>query len=257
MIDKLLEELCKTYRTKHSKIKKHTYKVITPFSLMNSDPITFIVEQTSENSVRLRDNLLLYRYFDMSFYDPSNTALNIMKNILKTFSITEDNYEFSKVINLEKNDYIYEMIDYVNGLIRLSDITFLKRENLKREFYDIVREFIEKEINSKYKYFNQGLIGIDTENNYPIDFSLSNDKNKWVIINAISSPNKINEATINLMYYQHIRQEPVYSISIFDELSSLVKGKKANRLINYTDKIISDLGEESKSIIKKQIERNL
>lgn len=120
-----------------------------------------------------------------------------------------------------------------------------------------MREFIEKEINSKYKYFNQGLIGIDTENNYPIDFSLSNDKNKWVIINAISSPNKINEATINLMYYQHIRQEPVYSISIFDELSSLVKGKKANRLINYTDKIISDLGEESKSIIKKQIERNL
>jgi len=202
LIKEIFERFCNEYKIKISPKNKFKAKITTPFGGLDNDPISFTAE-IDESYLILNDNYLIYRNYDKNFYDPTNTALDIINNILKTYNIDEKEFKFTKKIPLDSNYLKEEIIDYITALVRLQDITFLKREIIIKEFSDIVENFIKNNVNSKYSYFNQSLSPFDNENIYPVDIALSNDNKKFFVIHTITNTNKLNEATISMMYYRY------------------------------------------------------
>ena len=76
-IETIFEDFCNKYRLRFSPKNKYKAKIITPFGGLDSDPITFIVEQIDENKIVLDDGLSIFRFFDQNFYDPSDNAMDI------------------------------------------------------------------------------------------------------------------------------------------------------------------------------------
>lgn len=257
-IAEIFEEFCSQYRVKISPRDKFKAKIITPFGGLDSDPISFTVKQVDENTLLLSDELLTYRFYDKNFYDPTANALDIASSILKTYDMSEDEFKMTKSIDLSNSYWQEEILDFITGLIKLQDLTFLKRETVIKEFLEIVKEYIRTHFDVPYKYFGEGIKPYDTENLYPVDIALSNDNKNFINIYAINSQNKLTEATLSMLYYRYeATTSDFYNISIFDELSKFAKGSKYKRLVALSDKSLPDFGDFDKRILTEEIGKRL
>ncbi len=257
-IDTIFEDFCNQYRVKISPKDRYKAKIITPFGGLDSDPITFSVKLEDENTLLLDDMLSTYMYYDKSFYDPSSNAQDIMMDILKNYGLVEDNFRMNKKIDLTSKYWQEEILDYITALIKLQDVTFLKKETILKEFLEIIKQYIKDNFDVKYSYFSKGIKAFDSESLYPVDIALSNDNKKFINIYAISSHAKLTESTLSMMYYRYeANQGDFYNISIFDELSKFAKGNKIKRLMALSDKSLADFGDFDKKILGEEITKRL
>ena len=257
-IEDIFREFCNKYKVVISPKNRYKAKIITPFGGLDSDPIVFTATLIDETKLILDDMLLTYMYYDKAFYDPSSNAQDIMLNILKTYDTNEENFRIKKEINLQSNYWQEDIIDYITALIKLQDITFLKKEIVIKEFLEVVKQYIKNNFKVKYSYFSEGIKKFDSENLYPVDIALSNDNKKFINIYAISSHSKLTESTLSMMYYRYEAKEgEFYNISIFDELSKFAKGNKIKRLMALSDKTLADFGDFDKKILKEEIDKKL
>jgi len=255
-IKSIFEKFCNEYKVKISPKNRFKAKIITPFGGLDSEPITFIAE-IDEKYLYLNDNLAIYRFYDRNFYDPSNNALDIISSILKNYGIEENEFYFTKKIPLNDKFLNEEILDYITGLIKLEDIVFLKREIIFKEFGEIVENFIKENLNAKYRYFHESIKPFDDENLYPVDIALSNDNKNFIAIHIITSHNKINEATISMMYYRYETEAKLYNISIFEEAKKFFKGNKYKRLLALSNKILDSFGNFEKKILIEEAKEQL
>lgn len=257
-INTIFEDFCNKYRVKISPKDKYKAKIITPFGGLDSDPIVFSAKLEDEDTLILDDMLSTYMYYDKNFYDPSSNAQDIMMNILKNYGLVEDNFKMNKKIDLTAKYWQEEILDYITALIKLQDITFLKKEIVLKEFLEIVTQYIKDNFDIKYSYFSKGIQQFDSENLYPVDIALSNDNKKFINIYAISSHAKLTESTLSMMYYRYeANQDDFFNISIFDELSKFAKGNKIKRLMALSDKSLADFGDFDKKILTEEIHKRL
>jgi hypothetical protein len=257
-IETIFEDFCNKYRLRFSPKNKYKAKIITPFGGLDSDPITFIVEQIDENKFVLDDGLSIFRFFDQNFYDPSDNAMDIAYGILKQYNVNESQYHFIKNIDLSSSYWQEEILDYITALVRLQDLTFLKREVVFKEFVEIVREYVKNHFKPKHMYISQGIPKYDSDNLYPIDISLTNTEKNYINIYVISNQGRLTESTISMMYYRYeVQDSNFYNISIFDNFDKFFKMAKFKRLSALTDKILADFGDHSKKIMMEEIEKRL
>jgi hypothetical protein len=257
-INEIFEEFCNRYRVKISPKDQYKAKIITPFGGLDSDPIVFNAKLENEETLILDDALATYMYYDKNFYDPSSNAQDIMMSILKTYGLIEDEFKMSKTIDLGSKYWQEEILDYITALVKLQDLTFLKKETILKEFLEIVKQYVKENFDVKYSYFSEGIKPFDSESLFPVDIALSNDNQKFVNIYAVSSHNKLTEATLSMMHY---RYEAIggefYNISIFDELSKFAKGNKIKRLTALSDKLLPDFGDFDKKILGEELHKRL
>lgn len=258
MINKIFEEFCNSYRIKVSPKNKHRAKIITPFGGLDSDPISFTVTQISDTKITLCDELLTYMYFDRNFYSPTDNALDMMMKITKNYGLTVDSFKYYKTVDISSQYWKEDIVDFITALIKLQDITFLKKEIIVKEFLELIKDFINKEFNVKHKIFSKGIPSVDEDSLYPIDISLSNDNQKFINIYAISNNNRLSDSTISMMYYRYETPEiDCYNISIFDDLSQFTQGNKYKRLFGFSDKILGDFGNSDKKILTEEINKRI
>ncbi len=258
MIEKIFKEFCNSYRIKMShKDSKFKAKIITPFGGLDSNPITFTVRQITENKLLLCDELSTYMYFDRNFYSPTDNALDFMMKISKTYGLYLENFHYYKEIDISSSYWKEDIIDFITALIKLQDIVFLKKEVIVKEFLEIIKEFINAHFDVRYKTFAQGIQSLDSDNLYPVDISLSNDKNNFVNIYAISNNNRLNDATISMMYYRYEapKEMSFYNISIFDDLNHFTQGNKYKRMLAMSDKTLGDFKDFDRKILSEELRK--
>lgn len=240
------------------KDSKFKAKIITPFGGLDSNPITFTVRQITENKLLLCDELSTYMYFDRNFYSPTDNALDMMMKITKNYGLTVDSFKYYKTVDISSQYWKEDIVDFITALIKLQDITFLKKEIIVKEFLELIKDFINKEFNVKHKIFSKGIPSVDEDSLYPIDISLSNDNQKFINIYAISNNNRLSDSTISMMYYRYETPEiDCYNISIFDDLSQFTQGNKYKRLFGFSDKILGDFGNSDKKILTEEINKRI
>jgi len=257
-INKIFEEFCNDYRVKISPKNRYKAKIITPFGGLDSDPIVFNAQLENEKTLILDDALATYMFYDKNFYDPSSNAQDIMMTILKTYGLSEDEFKMRKIIDLNSKYWQEDILDYITALIKLQDLTFLKKEIILKEFLEIIKEYVRDNFDVKYRYFSEGIKQFDKESLYPVDIALSNDNKKFINIYAISSHSKLTESTLSMMYYRYEAQEgDFYNISIFDELLKFARGNKIKRLMALSDKTLADFGDFDKKILGEELHKRL
>lgn len=252
----LLEKLCKEYLVKETR-NKYKYRIVTPFTMPNGESISFTIEFRSDNEILLDDAALIYRYFDLNFFEPKTSAIDSISDICKSFKIL-NNDSFAKIINLTDRYAIYDFYDFINALIRLSDIVFYKSaQREKNDFIERLNEFIKEHLSAQFRYFREGIKPYDKNDDFVVDAALSNDNKKWVILNGIYTPSKATEINLSLMYYKHEQGLDIESILVFDDLDKYAKKSKINRLLNYTDTTIATFDEQGRKRLEEVIKKRL
>lgn len=255
-VNELLEKLCKEYILKETR-SKYKYRLVTPFTMPNGEAISFTVEIKNENEILLDDAALVYRYFDLNFFEPKTSALDSIGEICKNFGISSAD-SFSKIINTNDKFAIYDFYDYINAIIRLSDILFFKTaQKEKSDFLDRFREFIKNNLTAEYRYFREGIKPYDANDDFVVDAALSNDNQKWVIVNGIYTPSNATEINLSLMYYKYKMKLDVESILIFDDLDKYAKRSKINRLLNDSDTTIATFDEQGQKKLEDVVRKRL
>lgn len=159
------------------------------------------------------------------------------------------------LIELFKNNFGKE----ISSLVQLNDSDFIKEI-----YWDINHIFPEKELtNILEKYFNQNDFYHIKENLYNIEFRLT--KSYYQELKKEISKNKIlNDKTLLLIYAQH-RETLLWLLLYLTKLTDNNKNKISffinlynknvihisDKLLEYYNKIISDLYEKYKNILKE------
>lgn len=256
-IEELLKKLCKDFIIEETR-SKFKYKIVTPFTLPGGESISFIAQIISENEILLDDKALIFRYFDLNFFEPKNIAIQSMDEICKNFGIVSGD-SFQKIIDVNDRFGSYDFYDYLNALIRLSDILMFKLEARERnDFIERLINYVKQEFDVKFRYFSEGIKPYDPKNDFKVDIALSKNEDKWVLINGIYSQSRIPEINLSLMHYKYQQKLNIESILVFDNMDGYTKsGGKLNRLLNYIDTPIPTFDNDGMNRLHEIIEKRL
>lgn len=136
-----------------------------------------------------------------------------MSNAVSNFGITETKGVLTAVIGSEDSGNVF--FNYIQGLIKITDVSYLSRENVRSTFLDDFNSFIAEHTPKNRIEFNYYDKENDTRKLYSVDCKL-NGMPKPLYIFAINSDDKCNLATICL--YQHEKWNRNFrSVSIFED----------------------------------------
>ena len=255
-INNILDKLCKEFIVEKTR-SKFKYKITTPFVYPNGEFVEFLIEIIDENTIILDDLSNTYKYFDLNFFEPTSTAQDKISDICKSFQITNSD-SFSKIISLNSKYYIHDIYDFINSLIRLSDIIYYKHSQKDKNsfIFDLV-SFIKDGVEAKYKYFSAGIKPYDNDDEFKVDIALSNDNEKWVLVNGIRNQNQATEKNLSIVHYKYELHVEMESILVFENLETFSKGKKINRLLNYADTTIPTFDKMGQSRLEEVVNKRL
>jgi hypothetical protein len=126
------------------------------------------------------------------------------------FNIFEDNGELYLEVN--DDDFGNALYDFVQGLLKITDITYLSRERTETTFFEdfenSIKNIIQKKQLSAKFYYN--LEQYDKNKIYQIDCYIETKKEPIVIF-AINSDNKCRDAIISILRFDkwNIKFHPV------------------------------------------------
>lgn len=110
------------------------------------------------------------------FYSPTDNALDFMMKISKTYGLYLENFHYYKEIDISSSYWKEDIIDFITSTNQTTRYCFSKKRSYSERILEIIKEFINAHFDVRYKTFAQGIQSLDSDNLYPVDISLSNDK---------------------------------------------------------------------------------
>ncbi len=196
------------------------YLVKTPFMFEDGDNLVIILKYLNETK-----NWILtdegHTFLHLSYFMPEKdfskgTREQIITNCKNMFNVQENTGILSLgIINNNFGDALY---DFVQCLLKISDITFLERERVKSSFMDdfksVVRE-IAKAGGFKPE-FNYYLSDKDTKKSYPVDCYIETRTKEKMFIFAINSDDRCRDATITILHFEKLGIE-FHPVGVFED----------------------------------------
>ena len=177
------------------------YRVFTPFMFDDGDSLAIILKKQGNEWILTDEGhtfMHLSYNIDIDYLD-KGTRAKIISTTLNTFGISERNgVIFSKLNDENMGNVFY---NYVQALIKITDISYLRRERVKSTFWEDFKSFISQKIPSEKFLFNYSDNIHDPQSKYPVDCRI-NKMDKPLFIFAINSDDKCNVSTINILQYE-------------------------------------------------------
>ncbi len=131
---------------------------------------------------------------------------------MNAFSVEDVEGELRVTISDER--YGDALFDFIQAILRISDVTYLSRERVRSTFMDDFRAFIEQEVPANRRTFDWHHPQYDPDGTYAVDCRI-NGADKPILVFALLNDNKTRDATIAL--HQFERWELAFrSLSVFE-----------------------------------------
>jgi len=225
------------------------YKIFTPFQFDDGDSLSIILKQVGERWL-LTDEAHTYMHLsyeiDVNSLEKGNRQ-KIITSVLSGFGIKEQDGEIH--IEVAQNDLGDAFYSFVQGLIRITDVTYLTRERIRSMFMEDFKTFIHENVPVERVKFNYTDPVYDVEAKYPVDCKI-NGIAKPLYIFGINNEDKCRDATISLMWFEKkgIAHHP---IAIFEDQEEINR-KVLARFSDVVEKQFSSLSA-NKDRIKKYL----
>lgn len=221
------------------------YRVFTPFQLDDGDHLSIVLRKEGEGWV-FSDEAHTYMHlsYDIDLADLHKGARQkIISNTLSMFGIRDREGEL--VIAVPENDYGNSLYSFVQGLLKISDVSFLRRERTRSAFLGDFQELFTTIVPADRRQFEWHDLERDPQGKYTVDCRINGMPNP-IFVHALANDRRTRDATIALLTFLKWKMS-FRSVAVFEDRRSIGK-KVLGRFNDVCDKQFTNLSASHEEI---------
>jgi len=229
------------------------YQVLTPFVFDDGDHLVIVLKRQNSHWV-LTDEGHTYMHLTYRMDEKDlqrGTRQKIITNALSMFAVDDRSGELA--VDIKDERYGDALYDFVQALLKITDVTYLSRERAKSTFMEDFRAFMESLVPEDRRAFDWHDAEHDPEGNYLVDCRI-NGRARPVFVQALPNDDKVRDTTIALLQFERWALR-FQSIAIFEDQEE-VNRKVLARFSDVCEKQFSSLSA-NKDRISRYIEELL
>jgi Domain of unknown function DUF1828 len=236
---------------------ENRFLVINPFRFDDGDHFVITLKREGDRWI-LSDEAstimhLSYWLDEEDATKPGGKRREIIDNSLATFSV--ENRDGELIIPVKEDRFGDALFNLIQGLTKVTDISFLSREIVRSTFMEDLKSFLQRTVDETRLEFDWKDERHDPIGNYAVDFRVNGMKRPFFIY-GLPSEEKVSLATINLLTFEKWKV-PFQSIGIYEEQEK-IPPKPVARFTDVIEKAFSSLrGNEDRitEYLRKKLPR--
>ncbi len=180
---------------------QNRYRVFTPFQFDDRDHLTIVLRREN-GSWFLSDECHTYMHltYDINEKDLQRGArAKVITNALDSFSMEDREGELVlQVVDERFGDALY---DFVQGLLKITDVAYLSRERVRSTFMEDFRTFMREKVPENRRAFDWNDFEHDPEKKYLVDCRI-NGMERPLFVFALLGDDRVRDATIALLQFE-------------------------------------------------------
>jgi len=173
------------------------------------------------------------------------TRKKIIDTVLSNYGIK--NLEGELISEIPDNHFGDALYSYLQGLIKITDISYLSRERVKSTFMEDFKALIEEKVSPDRRIFNYTDNEHDPDGKYTVDCRINGMKHPLLVF-GIQNDDKCRDVTITCLQFEKYGL-PFRSMAIFEDQESINR-KVLARFSDVCDKQFSTLATNRDRISK-------
>lgn len=243
IVEDFRQKVCEQIRLEPEGLNR--FRISTPFQFDDGDHLAMVLKQMGEDWV-LSDEGHTYMHLTYDLDEKSlrqGTRQQIITGALNAFSVDDRDGEL--MLEVRDDRFGDALFDFVQALLRISDVTYLSRERVKSTFLEDFTALIQEQVPERRREFAWHHPKRDPEGNYPVDCRINGSAHPLFVF-ALPNDSRTRDATISLLEFERWGLQ-YRSLSIFENQEEINR-KVLARFSNVSEKQYSSLAANTDRI---------
>jgi hypothetical protein len=180
---------------------QNRYRVLTPFQFEDRDHLAVVLKKEGDTwCLSDEGHTYMHLTYDIPEKDlHKGTRAKVISNSLDAFSIQDREGEL--LLPVSDGQFGNALYDFVQALLKITDVGYLTRERAKSTFLEDFRSFLEERIPESRRTFDWHDEQHDPAGNYTVDCRI-NGMARPLLVFALPSDDRVRDATISLLQFE-------------------------------------------------------
>ena len=195
------------------------YRVLTPFRFADGDHLVIVLKQDAEGWM-LSDEAHTYMHLSYEMDERDllrGTRQKIISDTLSVFQVEDRQGEL--VLSVPDEQYGDALYSFVQALLRVSNVSYLSREQVRSTFMDDFRAALAQWVHADRRSFDWHDPVRDPRGIYEVDCRIDATP-RPILVHALTNDGRTRDATISLLQFEKW-DFPHRSLAIFEDQESI------------------------------------